>query len=130
MQQRTILVVDDDARVRRGLKSLIESSMDLGVVGEASSVTETLAFDVTFNPDVVVLDLRLPASTDGMDVLAVLVGRGRTVIAISVQESLRFDALAAGAFAFLEKGGQGIDHLLDMIRVALPCAGPNFASED
>jgi DNA-binding NarL/FixJ family response regulator len=113
-----VLVVDDDARVRRALRSLIECSPDLTVVGEAGSARSARRLDLDLGPDVVVLDLLLPQAPDGMQVLRELRGRDRPVVAISRMGELGAEALLAGAYAFLEKDGRDVDALLDMIRAA------------
>ena len=113
-----VLIVDDDARVRRALRSLIDSSPDLTVVGEAASTRSAKRLDLEVVPDVVVLDLLLPQAPDGMEVLGELRGRGRPVVAISQMGELRPQAMVAGAHGFLEKHGRDVDDLLDMIRAA------------
>jgi DNA-binding NarL/FixJ family response regulator len=113
-----VLIVDDDARVRRALRSLIESSLDLTVVGEAGSARSAQRLDLKLLPDVVVLDLLLPQASDGMDVLRELRRKGRPVVAISGMDGLGPIAMATGAHAFLEKYGRDVDDLLDMIRAA------------
>lgn len=113
-----ILIVDDDARVRRALRCLIECSPDLTVVGEAESTRSARRLDLELGPDVVVLDLLLPQVSDGLQVLRELRGRGRPVVAISRMGELGPQAMGAGAHAFLEKHGRDVDDLLDMIRAA------------
>ena len=113
-----VLIVDDDARVRRALRSLIECSPDLTVVGEAGSTPSATRLDLELLPDVVVLDLLLPQAPDGMQVLRELRGRGRPVVAISCMGKLGPQAMVAGAHAFLEKHGRDVDDLLHMIRSA------------
>jgi DNA-binding NarL/FixJ family response regulator len=113
-----VLIVDDDARVRRALRSLIESSSDLTVVGEAASARSAKRLDLELLPDVVVLDLLLPQAPEGMQVLRELRGRARPVVAISDMGELGPQAMVAGAHAFLEKHGRDVDDLLDMIRAA------------
>ena len=113
-----VLIVDDDARVRRALRSLIDSSPDLTVVGEAASTRSAKRLDLELVPDVVVLDLLLPQAPDGMGVLGELRGRDRPVVAISQIGELRRQAMMAGAHGFLEKHGRDVDDLLDMIRAA------------
>jgi DNA-binding NarL/FixJ family response regulator len=113
-----VLIVDDDARVRRALRSLIECSQDLTVVGEAGSARSARRLDLELRPDVVVLDLLLPQAHDGMRVLWELRGRDRPVVAISRMGELGPEAMVAGAHAFLEKDGQDVDDLLEMIRAA------------
>jgi DNA-binding NarL/FixJ family response regulator len=113
-----VLIVDDDARVRRALRSLIECSPDLTVVGEAGSTRSAKRLDLELLPDVVVLDLLLPHVPDGMQVLRELRGRDRPVVAISRMGELGPEAMVTGAHAFLEKHGRDVDDLLDMIRAA------------
>jgi DNA-binding NarL/FixJ family response regulator len=113
-----VLIVDDDARVRRALRSLIECSPDLTVVGEAGSARSARRLDQELGPDVVVLDLLLPQAPDGMQVLRELRDRDRPVVAISRLGELGPEAMVAGAHAFLEKDGRDVDDLLDMIRAA------------
>ena len=116
--QLRVLVVDDDARVRRALRSLIECAPDLTVVGEAGSTRSATRLDLELLPDVVVLDLLLPRAPEGMEVLRELRGRDRPVVAISCMGELGPQAMVAGAHAFLEKHGRDVDDLLDMIRTA------------
>jgi DNA-binding NarL/FixJ family response regulator len=113
-----VLIVDDDARVRRALRSLIECSPDLTVVGEARSARSARRLDLDLRPDVVVLDLLLPQAPDGMQVLRELRGRDRPVVAISRMGELGPEAMLAGAHAFMEKHGRDVDDLIDMIRAA------------
>jgi DNA-binding NarL/FixJ family response regulator len=113
-----VLIVDDDARVRRALRGLIECASDLTVVGEAGSASGAGRLDLELGPDVVVLDLLLPQASDGMQVLRELRGRGRPVVAISRMGELGPQAMVEGAHAFLEKHGRDVDDLLEMIRAA------------
>jgi DNA-binding NarL/FixJ family response regulator len=113
-----VLIIDDDPRVRRALRGLIECASDLTVVGEAGSTRGASRLDLELGPDVVVLDLLLPQASDGMQVLRELRGRERPVVAISRMGELGPQALGAGAHAFLEKHGRDVDDLLEMIRAA------------
>jgi DNA-binding NarL/FixJ family response regulator len=113
-----VLIVDDDARVRRALRSLIDCAPDLTVVGEAGSTWSAKGLDLELLPDVVVLDLLLPQAPEGMQVLRELRCRDRPVVAISRMGELGPPAMVAGAHAFLEKHGRDVDDLLDMIRTA------------
>jgi len=63
-----VLLVDDHAVVRAGLRMLIESQPDLVVIGEAASRAEALQIAVREQPDIVLLDLDLGRDT-GLDVL-------------------------------------------------------------
>lgn len=110
----TILVVDDDARVRAALCALIASTPGLSVAGEASSRSAAYAANQALAPDVVVLDILLPTAEDGLEALGHLAATGRPVVALSIREGLRGAAFAAGAVAFVEKYA-GPDALLDAL---------------
>ena len=111
-----IAIVDDDARVRRALKDLVESAPDLEVVSTAGTFDEALRNDLEDAPDVVLLDMMLPTEAEGLHVLRVLRDRDRPVVAISAHTGLRQQALSAGASAFVEKDGREIEVLHDTIR--------------
>jgi DNA-binding NarL/FixJ family response regulator len=114
----SVLVVDDDARIRRGLREMIQLAHNVGIAGEAPSPKRALELELLLQPDVVVVDVLLPRAADGLGVLAELARRGRPAIAISVCAPLGQGALAAGAHIFLAKGPQLIDGLLPAIRTA------------
>ena len=63
-----ILIVDDHAIVREGLRLIFETVEDIEVVGEAADGAEGLALVDSLNPDVVLMDLRMP----GMDGLTAI----------------------------------------------------------
>jgi len=67
-QVSRVLIVDDHAVVRQGLKQLLGSEQDLEVCGEAETAFEALSRIEALKPDVVVLDLSLRES-DGLDLL-------------------------------------------------------------
>lgn len=115
-----VLIVDDDARIRRGLREMIDSSGDVSVAGEAASGGRALELDHRLRPDVVIVDVLLPQATDGLAVLAELANRKRGTIAISVRDTLATDAIAAGADSFIAKGPSLIDRLLPAVRALGP----------
>ena len=55
-----ILIADDHAVVRRGLRSLIQTEKDLLVIGEASNGIEAVESTLRLKPDVVIMDLIMP----------------------------------------------------------------------
>jgi DNA-binding NarL/FixJ family response regulator len=115
-----VVVVDDDARIRRGLRELIDASSDVRVVGQAASRSSALSLDLELRPDVAVVDVLLPHANDGCEVLHQLTERGRDTIAISVRPDLAPRALAAGARVFLAKGPQILSGLVQAIREGAP----------
>lgn len=66
-----LLIVDDDALVRAGLRFIFESADDIEVVGEAADGREAIAQSKLFTPDVVLMDLRMP-EMDGREATAEL----------------------------------------------------------
>ncbi len=112
-----VLLVDDHAVVRAGLRLLIEQQPDLEVCGEAASVEEAVALDCA--PDVILLDLVLGRGARGQDVvLAVAEGfRGVPVLALSMIDSLAVveAVLAAGARGYVLKDAAA-DELVGAIR--------------
>ena len=63
-----VLIVDDDAILRDGLRSLLERQTDITVVREASNGQEALRKMIELRPDLVLLDLLMP-EMDGLEVL-------------------------------------------------------------
>jgi DNA-binding NarL/FixJ family response regulator len=103
-----VLIVDDDRRVRQSLSGLMALRDGIEIVGTAGDGEAALALCDVADPDTVLLDLKLPEITDGLGLLAELRRRWPAIriVAMSVQVSLRAAAIAAGAVAFIPKGGQ------------------------
>jgi DNA-binding NarL/FixJ family response regulator len=120
-----VLLVDDQAVVRRALHARFHLEPDLQVVGEATTSREALALAQTLVPDVVLMDIAMPGM-DGIEATAALhreVPQSAIVI-LSISDDLqtREQALAAGAVAFVEKRG-ATDALLSAIRLTARQAG-------
>ena len=114
-----VLVVDDDPRVRAAIVQTIALEEDLEVVAEAADATAALAIAERAGPSVALVDVLLPDGATGLALVASLAQRpGCAVVAMSMQGSLRPPAIAAGAVAFVEKGGD-IDAVLEAVRAAL-----------
>ncbi len=114
----TVLLVDDHEVVRGGLRAMLEAHDDLQVVGEAGTAAEALSRARTFEPDVVVMDVRLP---DGSGVEACREIRSRMpqvavlmLTSFSDDQAL-FDSIMAGAAGYVLKQVRGSD-LVDSIR--------------
>lgn len=101
-----VLLVDDHDLIRQGLRRAFERAEDFEVAGEAASVAEALALAESLQPDVVVLDVRLPDGS-GLDVAKVLRQRrgdlGIVVLTMYAGDEQLFGALDAGASAFVPK---------------------------
>jgi CheY-like chemotaxis protein len=111
-----VLIVDDDARIRRGLRELIDASDDVRVVGQTASRRSALTLDLELQPDTAVVDLLLPHAHDGLAVLEEPAARGRATIAISIRPDLAPLARTAGARIFLAKVPPLLGELLPAIR--------------
>ena len=104
-----IVLVDDHAILRQGLRPLLEREPDLQVVGEASSATEALAVVERCRPAIVLLDIKLsPASDhDGLDLCAQLTKRHPTlrvlVLSTFVDDALVVSAIEHGACGYVVK---------------------------
>jgi len=115
-----VLLVDDQAVVRRALRTRFDLEPDLEVVGEASSGREALSLAQTLSPDVVLMDIEMPGM-DGIEVTTVLLRAvpQSIVVILSIYDDAqtRERAKGAGAVAFVEKRG-ATDTLLSAIRQA------------
>lgn len=115
-----VLVVDDHAIVRLGVRSLLERA-GLSVVAQAATGAEAISAAVLHQPDVVVLDLGLP-DRDGVSVCRELRARFPDTVVV-IFSALREDALVkraleAGASAYLLKDAEDFD-LVGAVRRAL-----------
>ncbi len=102
----TILIADDHAILRAGLRSLLNAEPDLSVVGEAADGAQAIILTTQLRPDVVVTDINMPGA-NGIQVaqeLRELVPRARVLI-LSMHEdsSLVRQALNAGAVGYIVK---------------------------
>jgi DNA-binding NarL/FixJ family response regulator len=115
-----VLIVDDHAMVRRGMRDFLDLHDDLVVVGEAADGEAALEATAALLPDVVVMDLMLPG-LDGIGATAELKVRHPTieVVAITsfIEEERVTAAIEAGASGFLLKDAEA-DDLAAAIRAA------------
>lgn len=101
-----VMLVDDHEVVRRGLRSLVETADDLEVVGEAGSVAEAVLQAQRSQPDVVVMDVRLP---DGSGIEAAREIRAQRpatrvlMLTSYADEAAVFSSIMAGAAGYLLK---------------------------
>ena len=118
MDQIRVFLLDDHELVRRGLADLLDVEPDLEVVGEASSVAEAMARIPAAQPNVAVLDVRLPDGS-GVEVCRDIRSqmpdvRCLMLTSFSDDEAL-FEAIMAGASGYVLKEIRGND-LVDAIR--------------
>jgi DNA-binding NarL/FixJ family response regulator len=116
----SILLVDDQSLLREGLRTLLELHPDLCIVGEAGDgiVAETLV--ERHQPDVVLMDLRMP-HRDGVEATRRIVKRWPSVQVLVLttfdEDELVFRSIEAGAAGYLLKD-VGSDVLADAVRAA------------
>jgi two-component system, NarL family, response regulator NreC len=113
-----VLLVDDHAIVRTGLKAVLARAADIEVVGEASDGEEALALVERLDPDVLVMDVSMP-KMDGMATTRELTKRGTRprvlVLTMHVEEEYLVPLLEAGAAGYLVKSIADRD-LVDAVR--------------
>lgn len=114
-----ILIADDHALFRSGLKALLEKEPDFEIVGEAASGPETLRQVKELDPDLLVLDLTMPGGLSGAQiaesVLADYPDIGLMVLTMHEDEYYLKQLLRLGARAFLLKKSSS-DEMLQAIR--------------
>jgi DNA-binding NarL/FixJ family response regulator len=113
-----VLVVDDEALVRSGLRLILEAATDIVVVAEARDGDEALAAVRTHRPEVVLMDVRMPG-TDGLTAAA-RIGLDQDAPKVIMLTTFDLDeyvhaALRAGAVGFLLKDTPPRD-LADAVR--------------
>jgi DNA-binding NarL/FixJ family response regulator len=115
-----IVIADDHAIVRAGLRELLHQEADLSVVGEAASGEEALDLAATLKPDVILLDQSMPGLT-GLEVLAQLTERQPAVQCIILtgfaDHQTFFQALELGAAGYLLKTASHTE-LAEAVRAA------------
>ena len=115
-----VLLVDDEQLVRTGLRMILSSEPGLEVAGEAADGEQALAQVAALDPDVVLLDLRMPV-LDGISATRELVARGvraRVLVLTTFDTDQNVvEALHAGAIGFLLKDAPA-DQLVAAIRAA------------
>lgn len=101
-----VLIVDDHALVRIGIRRLLEDIDDIQVVGEAENGEDALQSVKTCQPDVILLDLKMPGM-DGWEVIRRLKYSGQSVKIIALSavsiEPFPSKALQLGVMAYLTK---------------------------
>ncbi|MEV4114350.1 response regulator transcription factor [Nonomuraea sp. NPDC049695] len=115
-----VLVADDQALVRAGVRMLLQAAGDMEVVGEAEDGAEAVRLAERHLPDVILMDLRMPR-VDGLEaikrVLAARPGIRIVVLTTFAEDADVYAALRAGAVGFLVKDDEP-ERMVDAVRRA------------
>jgi DNA-binding NarL/FixJ family response regulator len=115
-----VLIADDQALVRGGFRLILEAQKDIQVVGEAADGREALALARELEPDVVLMDIRMP-ELDGLEATRRLVADGDAprVLMLTTfgEDEYVYDGMKSGASGFLLKDIRP-EQLAEAVRVA------------
>jgi two-component system response regulator NreC len=115
-----LLLVDDHAVVRSGLKMLLENERDVEIVGEAASASEAMEAATRLKPNVILMDIGLP-DLSGIDATREIKKRAAevSIVALTIHEDEEyfFKMLEAGASGYVPKRAAP-EELLTAIRAA------------
>jgi DNA-binding NarL/FixJ family response regulator len=117
----SILLVDDQPLLRMGFRMVLESQDDLVVAGEAGDGDEAVRMTAELDPDIVLMDVRMPG-VDGIEATRRIVGEGRRsrvlILTTFDLDEYAFAGLRAGASGFLLKDVPPADLLSGIRAVA------------
>ncbi len=115
----SVVLCDDHALIRRGIRDTLLDCEDIRVVGEAGDYGELRALLRAVACDVLLLDINLPGRS-GLDVMAALKEDGTNVrvlvLSIYPEDQYAIRALRAGAFGYVNKGGDP-QQVVDAVRM-------------
>lgn len=107
-----VLIADDHALVRMGIRALIGTEPDMQLVAEASSGAEAIRLALAYQPDVILLDLVMP-QTDGIEAIRRIrehqPGARILVLTSFATDDKLFPAIKAGALGYLLKDSRPED---------------------
>jgi DNA-binding NarL/FixJ family response regulator len=107
MEQITILIADDHAEFREGLRALLETVTDLELVGEAASGEEAITLAANLQPDVILMDINMPG-LNGIEASRRILYRSPHIAILMLtmfeDDDSVFAAVRAGARGYILKG--------------------------
>lgn len=118
MSKTTVLIVDDHAMVRKGLRMTIEAHSDLEVVGEAGNLTEAIGAVAALQPQIITLDLTMPGPSGVASVERLRAAQpGVRVIVVTMHDDPAYvrTAIAMGAAGYVNKSAADTE-LISAIR--------------
>ena len=127
MSRPRLLICDDDKSVR-SVVSEVATAAGYDVVGRAGLALEALVMGDFVKPDVIVIDLSLPGMS-GIDVIPALRAAFPEIVVLvfTAYDTLRDDAMAAGALTVVDKVTEGIAPLDEALRVVADSLQPSAA---
>jgi len=122
MTRTRILIADDHPLVRSGMRALLQTTPDLEIVGEAATGDEVVALVATTQPDVILMDLRMPGISGIEATRRILQGNPYIrilVVTLVADDDAVFAALRAGARGYILKDASEAEVLqaIQMVRV-------------
>ena len=114
MSRTRVLIVDDQPLMRAGFKSVLEASGQVDVVGEAATGAEAIEQARRLDPDVVLMDVRMP-DMDGIEATRRMPQQKVLILTTFGLDEYIIEALRAGASGFLFKDAP-VDDLLGAVR--------------
>jgi DNA-binding NarL/FixJ family response regulator len=125
-----LLICDDHAMFRQGLRSILETEEGFRVIGEAANGREAVRYALETRPDVVLMDIQMP-ELDGVAATKAILGEQPDIRVIILtmyrQDRYVFEAIKAGARGYLLKDADANDLINAISRVA---AGETLLSAD
>ncbi len=129
-----ILLVEDHKIVREGTRQLLEQDADMEIIGEAADGLEAVRLAAELNPDVVVMDVRLP-NLNGIEATRAIAARlpQTRILILSAydDDSYVYPLLEAGANGYLLKttSGAELTHAIRLVRGGETALSPQIAAK-